>query len=437
MKPTLAPNRRILLVDDNPAIHDDFRKVLLRDDSHLDALDADAALLFGEAAPAQPDSSVTIFEVESAMQGEEALEKVRAACESGRPYAMAFVDMRMPPGWDGMTTIVKLWEVDPMLQVVICTAYSDRSWGEIQRTLTARDRWLVVKKPFDQIEVLQLAHALTEKWNLTRDSQRHAEMLELQVRARTEELVRLTRVKDQFFANVTHEMLTPLNGVIGMLELMASESLPPDLGENVAVARGAADTLFQLINQILVLNDAAAGAVCGSEIEGDPREWGEEVCARFSDAADRAGVTVRIHCPDTVPTRVACPGGIISRVLDALVDNAVKFSRDGGVVTLEVTWRPAPATRALQFTVVDQGVGMTAQQLELIRIPFAQVDGGSNRRGTGAGLGLTLARRLLSLIESELIVQSKPGEGTRMSFALRARALDSAAPGRTGEVSRV
>jgi CheY-like chemotaxis protein len=182
MKPTLAPNRRILLVDDNPAIHDDFRKVLLRDDSHLDALDADAALLFGEAAPAQPDSSVTIFEVESAMQGEEALEKVRAACESSRPYAMAFVDMRMPPGWDGMTTIVKLWEVDPMLQVVICTAYSDRSWGEIQRTLTARDRWLVVKKPFDQIEVLQLAHALTEKWNLTRDSQRHAEMLELQVR---------------------------------------------------------------------------------------------------------------------------------------------------------------------------------------------------------------------------------------------------------------
>jgi two-component system NtrC family sensor kinase len=176
MNPAASDNRRILLVDDNPSIHEDFRRLLAPPDAEASSLDAEAEALFGGTMTpfvAEPCTAMLNFELDSAMQGQEGLARVQAALAAGRPYALAFVDMRMPPGWDGLTTISKLWELDARLQVVICTAYSDRSWDEIQRTLTARDRWLVLKKPFDKVEVLQLAQALTEKWNRERAAPAH------------------------------------------------------------------------------------------------------------------------------------------------------------------------------------------------------------------------------------------------------------------------
>src|SRR5687767_2895653 len=106
-------NLRILLVDDLPSIHEDFRKILAPAVAATD-LDADEALLFGESA----GTASVCFEMDSAYQGVEALEKVRAAQLAGIPYAMAFVDMRMPPGWDGVETVEHLWAEDPRLQVV-------------------------------------------------------------------------------------------------------------------------------------------------------------------------------------------------------------------------------------------------------------------------------------------------------------------------------
>ena len=166
MTPTFHPSpSRILIIDDNPSIHEDFRRILAPTASGSD-LDADAAALLGmEAAPVVAQLG---FELDSALQGQEALAKVVAAKITGQPFALAFVDMRMPPGWDGLTTITKLWEADPELHVVICTAHTDRTWEEIETTLTARDRWAVVKKPFDRIDVLQFAHVMTAKWTLAR-----------------------------------------------------------------------------------------------------------------------------------------------------------------------------------------------------------------------------------------------------------------------------
>jgi CheY-like chemotaxis protein len=156
-------NRRILVVDDNASIHEDFRRILQPVARGSD-LDAEAAELFGLAKTPAPVAHS--FELECALQGQEALAKVVAARERGQPFALAFMDMRMPPGWDGLATTLKLWSVDPALHVVICTAHSDRSWEEIESSLTARDRWAVLKKPFDKIEVMQLAHVLTSKWSL-------------------------------------------------------------------------------------------------------------------------------------------------------------------------------------------------------------------------------------------------------------------------------
>ena len=113
---------RILIIDDNPAIHDDFRKILTPETAVADQLDKAAAAVFGAVSPA---AAVPAFEIDSATQGTEGLDRVIQALAVGRPYSLAFVDVRMPPGWAGIETIKRLWEEDPALQVVICTAFSD------------------------------------------------------------------------------------------------------------------------------------------------------------------------------------------------------------------------------------------------------------------------------------------------------------------------
>jgi len=181
----LPLNNRILLVDDNPAIHEDFRKILLGSSRNRTELDAMESVLFD--TPHTP-VAVTAFELESAYQGKEALDKVTQALKNGKPYAMAFVDVRMPPGWDGVETIERLWQVDPALQVVVCTAYSDYSWEKMTVRLGVNDNLVILKKPFDNIEVLQLAHALTKKWFVTEQANVHLETLEKMVRERTRAL---------------------------------------------------------------------------------------------------------------------------------------------------------------------------------------------------------------------------------------------------------
>ena len=178
-------NDRILIIDDNPSIHEDIRKILGDRMEQNKALDNNKALLFGDEIP---ESEQTRFEIDSAYQGKEGLDKVRQAGEAGRPYALAFVDVRMPPGWDGIETISRIWEAHPDLQVVICTAYSDYSWKEMIQQIGKSDNMVILKKPFENMEVMQLAHALTEKWLLNHQVKRRLYDLDQAVSQRTAEL---------------------------------------------------------------------------------------------------------------------------------------------------------------------------------------------------------------------------------------------------------
>jgi two-component system, cell cycle sensor histidine kinase and response regulator CckA len=178
-------NHRILVIDDNAAIHEDIRKILAQPKADAGSLLEEEALLFGETPEATTSAA---FEIDSALQGQEGLELVRKALDTERPYALAFVDVRMPPGWDGVETISRIWQVYPELQVVICTAYSDYSWDDITKQFGQSDSVLILKKPFDNIEVLQMAHALSKKWFLTQQAKTQLVNLDQMVSARTQEL---------------------------------------------------------------------------------------------------------------------------------------------------------------------------------------------------------------------------------------------------------
>ncbi|MGV3531614.1 MAG: response regulator [Chthoniobacteraceae bacterium] len=178
-------NQRVLIIDDNPAIHEDFRKVLMGSSDSEREVDAAAAMLFG-SSPGMVESKR--FELGFACSGQEGLDAVRKARDQSAPFAVAFVDIRMPNGWDGIETVARIWEIDSEIQIVLCSAYSDYSWEEMMSRLGVSERLLILKKPFDNIEVLQLAHALTNKWEMARQARRTMDQLNRMVEERTAEL---------------------------------------------------------------------------------------------------------------------------------------------------------------------------------------------------------------------------------------------------------
>ena len=190
----LEPNHRLLVIDDNQAIHEDLRKILTGEVKAQEHLQDDEEVLFGKEA-----TPIVRFEIDSAYQGQEGLAKLEQSLAEGRPYALAVVDIRMPPGWDGVETIFRLWQAYSRLQVVVCTAYSDYSWNDIQRRLGRSENLLILKKPFDNIEVIQLAHALTRKWLVSGQAQARLEDLDRMVALRTSELEAANeRIRKQF-----------------------------------------------------------------------------------------------------------------------------------------------------------------------------------------------------------------------------------------------
>ena len=221
-------NNRILVVDDNEAIHEDFRKILAADDDGGELEDLEASL-FGEENSGNAQSMGARFDLTFASQGAEGFQKAskrrsQAILRGGlRRHAHA-------PGWDGLKTIEHIWKVDPNIQIVICTAFADYSWGEIIERLGRTDRLLILKKPFDNVEVSQLAISLTRKWTLARFADMQREQLESMVQSRTreiqaarDELVAANRIKSEFLANMSHEIRTPMNGILGFVDILVDD----------------------------------------------------------------------------------------------------------------------------------------------------------------------------------------------------------------------
>jgi PAS domain S-box-containing protein len=192
---------RLLLVDDQQNIHEDYRKALLRGSEEPSDLEGLETKLFGDKPPPATDGRLPFAarRLSSALQGQDALALVEASVAEDDRFAVAFIDMRMPPGWDGLTTIERIWQVDPDIHVVVCTAYSDHSWSDIVTRLDFTDRLLILKKPFDIVEVRQMATALCHKWTLARENRRHVANLE-----------RAMDVTERSLAAIVHSSVDPI-----------------------------------------------------------------------------------------------------------------------------------------------------------------------------------------------------------------------------------
>jgi signal transduction histidine kinase len=457
-------NDRVLVIDDNQAIRADFKKILQPADQRTTGLDTAGAELFGES----PDQFRSAgFALDAAPSGEEGLALVQAARAKGQPYALAFVDVRMAPGWDGIETTARIFQCDPDIQIIICTAYSDYSWEEIITKLGQSDRLVILKKPFDPIEVLQLAHSLSGKWELgqkvrsrldelevivaTRTSELQAAndqlKTELAERARTEEFLRQSQKMDavgRLAGGIAHDFNNLLTVIRGFVQCLTSEMHPnatvtEALHEIDAAAERAAKLTAQMLMfshkkqlQLQSVNLNEIVAQFGGMLMRSLGEGITQIAAEYNQAM-QSGMLLRSLGEDIIleiqtgntPLPVRADPVMIELVVLNLALNARDAMPHGGRLVIitsmldikEEDCRRNARARPGKFACInveDTGCGITPDALPHLFEPFFT----TKEAGQGAGLGLASAYGIVKQHEGWIEVESEPDHGSRFKVFL-------------------
>ena len=420
----------VLVVDDQASILEDFRHLLAPGASAEHAeLDALASLLGAE--PVERPSSLPSYELHLARQGIEALALHGDLLAQGRRTAVAFVDIQMPPGIDGIETLARLWEAQPDLEAVLCTAYSDYTWHSILDRLERRDQLVILRKPFDPIEVHQLAACLSEKWKRGRMLARRMEQLEEQVR---EEVARRLDVElrnaqkfealGRLAAGIAHEINTPSQYIQTSLESIDEVVREVDTAlaaGDLAVARRV------LAHAPPAVTDALQGVKRVTAIVRSMREYAHTRQGAAPEPFDVEGVIrtvtelVRAQYKHDA-TFLLELGGIPQVVGDAdelgralvnlLVNAAQAVMATGKRGTITV--RTSASDDDITIAVVDTGVGIPREHRDRVFELFFT----TKPRGEGTGQGLAMARSVIAAHGGTVTFDSAPGHGTTFYIRL-------------------
>jgi two-component system, NtrC family, sensor kinase len=424
-------NRRILIVDDTPSIHEDIKQILLpaeksQSSEELDDLDDE---LFGSEETA--DSSVSLngeeiiedYRVDSAYQGEEGIELVRKADAGGDPYSLVFMDVRMPPGIDGIETISRIWSEFPNIEIVICTAYSDYSWEKIVDTCGRTDSLLFLKKPFEAPVVKQMALSLTKKWNLKKKTQNFINNLEGEVKKRTSELelingklthqitekekaqdeLEVQRSKavysakmaslGEMAAGIAHEINNPLTVIITsaelLMEIITESNISVDTVNNYSEKiQKMAERISKIVKGLKnISRDSDSDPFLDTQIKSVIDETLEFCMAKFK----KDNIVINVSDYDENLT-LKCRATEIAQVLLNLLGNSYDAIKDANIegekwiqINIEDT------EDRIKMDIIDCGKGIPDDIREKIMQPFFT----TKEIGKGTGLGIPISKGLI------------------------------------------
>ncbi|NWE47358.1 hybrid sensor histidine kinase/response regulator [Pseudomonas gingeri] len=274
------------------------------------------------------------------------------------------------------------------------------------------------------LEVGLLSLALADRINAMREQQAQT-LLESgqKLEVLNQELANSNRLKDEFLATVTHELRTPMNGVIGSLELMQTVALDPELEQYQQTAAGSARDMMRMVNGILTLTELQAGRLKVYPQTFSLRGLLEGLQEQFAGNVLNKGLHFAVEVADELPDSLHGDATKIAQCLECLVDNAIKFTREGGLVLRVIGHSPQPGQLTLSFAVIDSGIGFTDLDEATLYQRFFQLDGSMTREYGGLGIGLAICRQLIELLGGRLTHQSEPGMGSRFQIEVDVEVL--------------
>ena len=399
---------RILVVDDEQSILDEFQRILVtqpetdKTDSKLNELQQK---LFGSRNNIKP---LTNFDLVLCRQADQAVEIVRTAKENASPFAVAFLDMRMPPGNDGAWTAEQIRNIDPDINIVIVTAYSDVDPREIADRVPPDQKLFYLQKPFHPQEIRQFAIALGANW--ISEQRLICEKTKLA-------LEESDRLKTQFIVTISHELRTPLvvlKNVISNAAAGILGKISPKLRENLDIADQSIDRLANLVRDFLDVAEMQAGKFRLNPAPNAVRSVIAQAVELLTPQITAKNIDLQLVLPQQ---EFLCNIDVpqLTRVLINLIGNAVKFVPEKvGKITIRLT----DLGNELRIVIEDNGPGIDQHDIDRLFSRFVQLQRqvGPGRHGTG--LGLTIAKTIVELHGGRIWVQSTPGKGTSFYFTL-------------------
>jgi signal transduction histidine kinase len=339
-------------------------------------------------------------------------------------------DVQMP-GEDGIAFLAKVHQTLPGIPVIIMTGHAQL---QVAVNAVKNGAFDFIHKPFDFSYLRSVVEKAVSYTKLLRMEKNYLSELEHMVASRTNDLkhallqldesnkalLKAANEKNLFLSTISHEMRTPMNGVIGGLDLLADTELMGDQREFLLMAQESANSMMELVNRMLTFADGMKTGICSSLEEIDLPAVIEAVSMSHRKKFTEKGLNLDFHVPPAVPQRVMSDGKQLSRLLDILLGNALKFTDRGGVRIGAALERIEKKRAVIRVTVSDSGVGIPSDMLEQIFEPFTQVDSSSTRRFSGMGLGLSIARQIAGVLNGTLHAESSPGAGSSFIFIMHA-----------------
>jgi signal transduction histidine kinase len=381
---------KIIIIDDQKAIHADFQKILGRQ-TEVNPLKDIENELFDDEKVSSTDNFDSNYDLHFALQGEQGYSMVKKAKEDKAPFRLAFIDMRMPPGWDGLKTADQILKCDENIQIVICTAYSDYSWDDIVEKIGITDRLLILKKPFDKIEVVQIALNLTKKWEHLITSSLKLYELENMVQKRTEHIKLIERQSYQtsklnalgcLSSGLAHELNNPLAILLGYSEQLQDIKVSNSKDQEVIdeVMDVFVTTITRMSSIVSDLKSLTDSNIHGEDFSELNKTLNFTLDFFKTESVDKGVKIIRTFSDKEI--LVNGNGSVLIEVFTNLFLNAREAAENSSEKTVEIMSTVSGNQAKISFK--DTGSGVPEEIKDKIYNPFFTTK--DPDKGTGLGL---------------------------------------------------